>query len=88
MSAPLAFLRYALLAGGRLLVECGSLNVADDIFFLEREEVLDALRTDAGDLRPALRRRRAERAWVEAYPRAGLVRPQAPASAAGGRRAA
>jgi rifampicin phosphotransferase len=68
MNAPLAFLRYALLAGGRLLVECGSLGVVDDVFFLEWEEVLDALRTDAGDLRPAVRRRRAERAWVEAHP--------------------
>jgi rifampicin phosphotransferase len=68
VSAPLAFLRYALLAGGRLLVEFGSLDLADDVFFLEWEKVLDALRTDAGDLRPAVRRRRAERAWVEAHP--------------------
>jgi hypothetical protein len=43
MSSPLAFLRYALLAGGRLLVESGSLDVADDVFLLEWEEVLDAL---------------------------------------------
>jgi rifampicin phosphotransferase len=68
VSAPLAFLRYALLAGGRLLVEDGSLDLADDVFFLEWEELLDALRTDAGDLRPTVRRRRAERAWVEAHP--------------------
>jgi pyruvate,water dikinase len=68
VSAPLAFLRYALLAGGRLLVEGGSLDHADDVFFLEWEEVLDAVRTGAGDLRPAVRRRRAERAWVEAHP--------------------
>ncbi len=68
VSAPLAFLRYGLLAGSRLLVERGSLERSDDVFFLEWEEVLDALGRDAGDLRPIVRRRRAERAWVEAHP--------------------
>lgn len=68
LSAPLAFLRYALLAAGRLLVGRRSLDLAEDVFFLEWKEALDALRTGAGDLRQIVRRRRAERAWVEAHP--------------------
>ncbi|HKF76742.1 MAG TPA: PEP/pyruvate-binding domain-containing protein [Candidatus Dormibacteraeota bacterium] len=68
VSAPLAFLRYALLAAGRRLAGSESLDRSDDVFFLEWEELLDALGADAGDLRPSVRRRRAERAWVRVHP--------------------
>jgi pyruvate,water dikinase len=68
VSGPLALLRYALLAAGRRMVEGGSVQLTEDVFFLEWEEVLDALKTGPGDLRPTVRRRRAERAWVEAHP--------------------
>ncbi len=68
VSAPLALLRYALLAAARRMVEGGSVELTEDVFFLEWGEVLDALKTSPGDLRPTVRRRRAERAWVEAHP--------------------
>jgi rifampicin phosphotransferase len=67
ISAPLALLRYAILALGRRLAERSAIAHAEDVFFLEPPEALAALRERA-DQRDVVRRRKGERAWVEAHP--------------------
>lgn len=67
VSAPMALLRYAVLELGRRLAGRGQVAHHDDVFFLELEEARAALR-DGGDRRSLVKRRKAERAWVEAHP--------------------
>jgi phosphohistidine swiveling domain-containing protein len=71
-SEPLALIRRIALEIGRRLVESSLIDQPGDIFFLELEEAVAALigRTTgtAPDGRDLVRRRQAERAWVEAHP--------------------
>ena len=67
VSAPLALLRYAALEIGRRLAERGQLIQRDDVFFLELDEARTALH-EGGERQSLVRRRQAERAWVEAHP--------------------
>jgi phosphohistidine swiveling domain-containing protein len=67
LSVPLALARYALLEFGRRLASRGVVADPEDVFFLERDEVLAAFETE-GDLRELVARRKGERAWVVAHP--------------------
>jgi pyruvate,water dikinase len=71
-SEQLALIRRVALEMGRRLAESALIDDPDDVFFLEGEEAGAALagRHDgtAPDCRELVRRRRAERAWVEAHP--------------------
>ncbi len=71
-SEQLALIRRVALDLGRRLAESSLIDDPDDVFFLEGEEawgVLAARATaNAPDYRDLVRRRRAERAWVEAHP--------------------
>jgi pyruvate,water dikinase len=50
ISVPLALLRLASLEAGRRLAAAGKLQSADDVFFLDRQEVIDGLRHRVGHL--------------------------------------
>jgi rifampicin phosphotransferase len=66
---PGGLTRTAGLEMGRRLVERGALAASEDAMFLGHEELRAALLTGApDDLRQAVGRRRAERAWVGAHP--------------------
>lgn len=65
--APLALLRYAFLEAGQRFANRGQLAKADDVFFLEFEEVLTAL-GDGTPVREIAERREAERNWALAHP--------------------
>ena len=67
VSAPMALLRYALLEVGRRLTERRQVRRAEDVFFLEIDEVSAALRA-ADDCNGLVERRRGEQAWVKAHP--------------------
>lgn len=67
VSASIALMRYAVLELGRRLTERNQIASLDDVFFLELEEARTALRDD-DDQHALVRRRKAERAWVEAHP--------------------
>lgn len=71
-SEQLGLIRRVALEMGRRLAESSLIDDADDVFFLEVEEAGAALaaRPDATapDCRALVRRRQAERAWVEAHP--------------------
>jgi phosphohistidine swiveling domain-containing protein len=67
MFSCLALFRYAALELGRRLVEREQLAHQDDVFFLEADEARDALR-NGEERRSLVRRRKGERAWVEAHP--------------------
>ncbi|HEY1111321.1 MAG TPA: PEP-utilizing enzyme, partial [Opitutaceae bacterium] len=69
-SLPLGLVRRALLEAGRRLASRRVLHAADDVMFLEPDELRAALTTGlAGEGAPSrVRRRRAERAWVRAHP--------------------
>jgi pyruvate,water dikinase len=65
--APLALLRYAYLEIGQRTVLQGNLVSADDIMFLEADEVISAF-TKGTDQRNIVIRRKGELAWVKAHP--------------------
>lgn len=71
-SEQLALIRRVALDLGRRLAESSLIDDPDDVFFLEGEEAWGALAVrataTAPDCRDLVRRRRAERAWVEAHP--------------------
>jgi phosphohistidine swiveling domain-containing protein len=62
-----ALLRYAVLEAGRRLAERGQIAAADDAFFLERDEMLAALRTGTAQ-RDLAGRRRGQGIWARAHP--------------------
>lgn len=66
-SAPTALMRYAALELGVRLANRGQVECRDDVFFLEIDEALAALRA-GGDRRELVRRRKGERAWALAHP--------------------
>lgn len=66
-SMPLAHLRYAALEIGRRLAERNQLRRPDDVFLLEFDEALTALR-DRAPKDELVARRLRERAWVSAHP--------------------
>ena len=65
--APLALLRYAALEAGQRLTKRSQIAERDDVFYLELPELRVSL-VKGGDCRPLVRRRKGERAWVEAHP--------------------
>jgi pyruvate,water dikinase len=65
--APLALLRYAFLEIGHRMVIQGNLERADDIMFLEVDEVRSAF-SERTDQRNTVIRRKGERAWVKEHP--------------------
>lgn len=67
ISAPLALLRFAAQEAGRRLAVRGQIGSAGDVFFLEMAELREALHAGT-DQRELVRRRKGERAWVEAHP--------------------
>ena len=71
-SEQVALIRRVALDMGRRLAERSLIDDPDDVFFLEGEEAGAALAGqtpgNAPDCRDLVRRRRAERAWVEAHP--------------------
>jgi pyruvate,water dikinase len=71
-SEQLALIRRVALDMGRRLAESSLIDDPDDVFFLEGEEAGAALAGrasgTAADCRDLVRRRRGERAWVEAHP--------------------
>jgi len=67
VSAPLALVRYAALEIGSRLAQRSQVAVSEDVFFLTREEVVEAF-DDHRSRVELVARRRAERAWVEAHP--------------------
>lgn len=71
-SEQFALVRRVALEIGRRLAERCLLDDPDDVFFLATEEATHALasqgRETGPDCRGLIRRRRAERAWVEAHP--------------------
>lgn len=67
VSAPYALLRWAALEAGTRLAERGLLDDADQVFFVEVEEMLAAL-TDGTDLRGLVERRRGEHRWAVRNP--------------------
>jgi rifampicin phosphotransferase len=78
--APLALFRYALLEAGRRLADRNQLDCADDVFFLEIEELFPALESRAA-VREIVERRKAERNWTLAHPGPasyGVVPPPPP----------
>jgi pyruvate,water dikinase len=81
VSAPIALLRYTLLEVGYRLGLREQIDRAEDVFFLELEELRAALQT--GQDRTALvERRKGELAWVKAHPGPGCYgeRPARPPS--------
>jgi phosphohistidine swiveling domain-containing protein len=72
ISEPLALVRRAALEAGRRFVDAGVIDERDDVFFLEVAELLAGvtalIKGDVMDHRALVKRRRAERAWVEAHP--------------------
>jgi rifampicin phosphotransferase len=67
VSAPLALMRRVAVEIGRRLADRGQLESGDDVFFLEAEEALEALR-DGAYRHDLVLRRKGERAWVLAHP--------------------
>jgi pyruvate,water dikinase len=71
-SEQLALIRRVALDMGRRLAESRLIDNPDDVFFLEVEEAGGALAGratgTAADCQDLVRRRRAERAWVESHP--------------------
>jgi pyruvate,water dikinase len=69
-SLPMGLVRRALLEIGRRLVTAGALASADEVVYLERDEIRPALEGcltgEAAAVR--VRRRQAERRWVRAHP--------------------
>jgi pyruvate,water dikinase len=65
---PGALLRRAFLEVGNRLAERNVVRNAADVFFLEYGEAICALTRGSEPLHEEVRRRRAERAWVEAHP--------------------
>jgi rifampicin phosphotransferase len=67
VSVPLALVRYAALEMGRRLADRKQIAHRDDVFLLEMDEALTALR-HGGDQRLLVRRRKGERAWITSHP--------------------
>jgi pyruvate,water dikinase len=72
ISEPFTLIRRAALEFGRRFARASVVDDAEDIFFLELDELF-ATQAARGsgtvpDHRPLVQRRRAERAWVEAHP--------------------
>jgi pyruvate,water dikinase len=67
VTIPLGLIRLAALEAGRRLAANNQLDHPNDVFFHQLDQVCAAIR-DGTDLRPAARRRRRERAWVQAHP--------------------
>lgn len=63
----LGVLRFTALEAGRRMVEAGHLERAEDVFFMERSEVLGWLEAPR-DRRNTATRRKGERAWALAHP--------------------
>ena len=68
VDAPYALVRYAALEAGRRLVRRAILAAVDDVFYLDIDELLGALRGEPEPLGDRVRRRRGERAWALANP--------------------
>ena len=68
VDAPYALARYAALEAGRRLVRRAVLAAVDDVFYLDIDELLGALRGEPEPLGDRVRRRRGERAWALANP--------------------
>jgi pyruvate,water dikinase len=66
-SMPMAHLRYAALEIGRRLTERNQIHRPDDVFLLEFDEALTAMR-DRASRRELVARRLRERAWAAAHP--------------------
>jgi len=62
-----ALLRYAVLEAGRRLTARGQLACQEDVLFLQADEALAALRTQASQA-AVVQRRRAEHAWASSRP--------------------
>ncbi|HZD04737.1 MAG TPA: PEP-utilizing enzyme, partial [Longimicrobiales bacterium] len=67
VQTPLGLIRYAALEAGARLSQRGQIDQPDDVFFLEQDELREALQ-DGEDRRELIRRRKGERAWVLAHP--------------------
>ncbi|KRE21763.1 PEP/pyruvate-binding domain-containing protein [Agromyces sp. Soil535] len=68
IDAPYALVRYAALESGRRLVRRGAIAAADDVFYLDVDELLTAMRGVPDPLGGRIRLRRGERAWALAHP--------------------
>lgn len=77
VTEPLALVRRVALEIGRRLAGAGVIETADDVFFLELPEIFALLAAgpDVADHRDLVRRRRAERAWVESHPGPSVLGP-------------
>jgi len=67
VSVPLALTRFAALEAGNRLAACGTLEAADDVFFLRIEELPEALRTKGERYRALAAERRGQLAGVQAF---------------------
>jgi phosphohistidine swiveling domain-containing protein len=67
MSGPIALVRHVAVGIGRRLQERGQLDAVEDVFFLRYGEVNEAI-ADGDSRLDLVRRRKGERAWVEAHP--------------------
>lgn len=68
LDSPLALARYAVLEAGRRMQRARAITAVDDVFYCTADEVQEWLDGNSGDLRPAVRRRRGQRAWILAHP--------------------
>lgn len=68
LDSPLALVRYAVLEAGRRMQRVRAITAVDDVFYCTADEVQEWLGGNYGDMRPAVRRRRGERAWILAHP--------------------
>ncbi len=71
-SEPVALLRQVALEMGRRLVEGGTIDYQDDVFFLELDELRSTMAAridgDGADRRELVEQRRKERAWAQSHP--------------------
>lgn len=68
VDSPLALVRYAVLEAGRRMRQARAITALDDVFYCTADEIQGWLNGTPGDLRPTVRRRRGERAWILAHP--------------------
>lgn len=67
IQAPLGLIRHVALEFGSRLASRGQIDQAEDVFFLEGAEMVEALESGRGRRLPVMRRR-GERTWVLAHP--------------------
>lgn len=65
---PRALSRYAILEMGDRLTRKAVIERRNDVFFLELDEARTGLRGERKDMQALVKRRKAERMWVEAHP--------------------